>query len=46
MTTKPVKNMSATVRAKLLELSRKNGEQFNFGRVRWSKSTRPSGLHR
>ena len=30
MTTKPITNVSASVRAKLLELSRKNGEQFNF----------------
>jgi hypothetical protein len=30
MTTKPIKNVSASVRAKLLELSRKSGEQFNF----------------
>jgi predicted nucleotidyltransferase component of viral defense system len=36
MTTKPVKNVSASVRAKLLELSRKNGEQFNFILTRYA----------
>lgn len=36
MTTKPIKNMSASVRAKLLELSRKNGEQFNFLLTRYA----------
>lgn len=36
MTTKPVKNVSASVRAKLLELSRKHGEQFNFILTRYA----------
>jgi predicted nucleotidyltransferase component of viral defense system len=36
MTTKPIKNVSASVRAKLLELSRKNGEQFNFLLTRYA----------
>jgi predicted nucleotidyltransferase component of viral defense system len=36
MTTKPVKNVAASVRAKLLELSRKNGEQFNFILTRYA----------
>ena len=36
MTTKPVKNVSASVRAKLLELSRNNGEQFNFILTRYA----------
>ena len=36
MTTKPIKNVSASVRAKLLELSRKNGEQFNFVLTRYA----------
>lgn len=36
MTTKPIKNISASVRAKLLELSRKNGEQFNFVLTRYA----------
>lgn len=36
MTTKPIQNMSASVRAKLLELSRKNGEQFNFVLTRYA----------
>ncbi len=36
MTTKPVKNVSASVRARLLELSRNNGEQFNFILTRYA----------
>jgi hypothetical protein len=36
MTTKPIKNVSASVRARLLELSRKNGEQFNFVLTRYA----------
>jgi hypothetical protein len=36
MTTKPITNVSASVRAKLLELSRKNGEQFNFLLTRYA----------
>jgi hypothetical protein len=36
MTTTPVKNVSASVRAKLLELSRSNGEQFNFILTRYA----------
>jgi hypothetical protein len=36
MTTKPIKDVSASVRAKLLELSRKNGEQFNFLLTRYA----------
>ncbi len=36
MTTKPITNVSASVRARLLELSRKNGEQFNFLLTRYA----------